>query len=246
MADLPNFMPEAILETEDEPAEEQHQEQSSGLTADQLKDILAEQRQANVDALRQVLQGPQRGVPLQEDDPLAGLDLRVDVEGLPHPAGDLNGFLQGLQERQGKVFKNALAQAVTQATTRAAQTAHAVATDQSVQDRAMDMIKDAAPDLDDDVIQFAAQQVANQYRERGMDPMAALRSDVQGVSQEILDYADSRFGGREAQPLTRKANRTGGIPASRGRAPQPKNVPEDAGDMVRELKEWQATKARLY
>jgi hypothetical protein len=255
---LPTFMPQTILETDDEaePGDSEGSESKPvGMTAEQLQEILANQRQLSENSLRQILQGaqPKNGVPLQEEDQFP--ELKVDPVGLPHPASDLEGFIKGWQERSDKALKSVLAQVTQRVTERAVTQASQVADTKSLTNRAFDMIREVAPDLDDDVIQFAAQRVAEGYRERGVDPMSALRADLVGVAQEVLDYADSRFGARpedaETRPLQRRGSngsggRTGGISPGRGRLPQPApRGEESAGDMVAELKQFQH-KARIY
>lgn len=234
------FAPEHIAETEDEIPQEQEQQSSGGLSKEDLAEILAEQTRLNAENLQRVLQGSRpAGQPLQEEIRAPGLTL----EGLPHPQSDLEGFYKGLSDRLAQRDQSL----VEQVTSRTQQQVSTATENQSLFHRAEMLIREAAPDLADDVLAFSAQKIADSYRERGVNPLDALRGDLTGVAQEILDYADSRFGGAPEQPLQRKGGgRTqvlGGGGARAPRKPAPREP--DATNVVQELRQIQS-ELRLY
>jgi hypothetical protein len=167
------------------------------------------------------------------------------LEGLPHPAHDLDGFHKGLAERLAQRDQGL----VEQVSQRASQSAREVSQHQSLLNRAESLIREAAPELDSDVIAFSAQKVANDLRSRGIDPVQALRDNVTEVAQAVLDYADNRFGGGEEKPLQRKTSGSGRTQVLGGggaRAPRPKARNEDEGtNIVQEIRKMQ-TDLRLY
>jgi hypothetical protein len=65
--------------------------------------------------------------------------------------------------------------------------------------------------------------------------MAAMRADVVGVAQRILDFADATLG-RTAETSPRGEGRTGGMLHSRPRTPTQPRAQEVPGDMAAELK----------
>jgi hypothetical protein len=220
--------------------EEAAPEAPTGLTAEGLREIMDEQRRLSEENLARILQGPTRGQPLQEEIRAPGLSL----EGLPHPSVDLDGFHKGLAERL-EARDRSLAEQITQ---RATATAQEVSSTQALVGRAEQLIKEAAPDLDDAVIEFAAQKVANEMRSRGLDPAAELRSNTLGVAQMVLDYADEHFSG---DTLTRTKASSGngrtqvlGGAGRRGPAPKPRADDENS-NIVSELRKMQ-TDLRLY
>ena len=247
---LESPLPDRIFETDDDVEDLTADGQvPTGLTADQLKEILASEREANEARMRQVLGGQaQRGVPLQVEETFP--EINVDATGLPHPSVDIEGFLKGYGERTNKAMQEALKEVAGRVRRDAVQTAQVVSGNQGLVQRAFDLIREAAPEMEDDVIGFAAQKVADNYRAQGLDPMQALSTDLIGVAQEVLNYADMRFGGGGQEPAPKSrggGNRTGGIRGGAGMRGNPRSQPrdEDPGDMVGELREFQ-TKNRIY
>src|SRR5271165_2577087 len=152
---LPDHRMDFLAETE----EDEHTEESAtsaGLTAEQLADILAENRRSNEDLLRGIL-APKAGVPLQNDEiEIPGISL----EGLPYPdahdPATVTAFNKGLTERMA-ARDRALMEQLSQRTARqvTAQTGQ-----QTAMQRAEAMIRDANPNLPDKLIEMAAMEVA--------------------------------------------------------------------------------------
>jgi len=235
--------PEHLLETDDDlPADPGGGE--GAVSMDQLREILADQNRLNQEALRAILQGTAK-TPLQPEDQFP--ELNISAEGLPHPGADLDGFIKGWSERTNAAMKEALQGAVNRAATQATATATAAVDQKALTQRAFEMIKEAAPEMSDDVIGFSAMKIAEQYRAQGIDPLTALRSDVVGIAQAVLDYADERFGAgtdMSAQQLQRRGpgggNRTGGLPGTGGARRSRQPAPEDAGDLTKDVRTFQA------
>lgn len=243
---LESPLPDRIYETEDEEIVPDAAP-STGMTREELRDALAAERDAGEARMLRVLGGlVPKGVPLQQEETFP--EINVDPTGLPDPRHDIEGFLKGYGQRTNLAVQGALKDVVGRVRTETVHTASAVSTNQSLVQRAFELIREAAPEIEDDMIEFSAKKVADSYRAQGIDPMAALSNDFMGVSQEILTYVDTRLGLNETQPLVRRggANRTGGIRGGGGGRGAPRKVAEeDAGDMVTELRAEQKEK-RLY
>lgn len=236
MTDFPADQPLFLAQTDDEVEEQQPQT----LTADMLREILASQNELTRNIVREAV--APKGQPLQQE--LVVPELAISFEGLPDLRVDPDGYHQEIARRYQDAGRRALTQTVEQA----GQIARNAATDQAVQDRALGMIKDAAPELPDELIAVASQAIANQLQAQGEDPRAALRSRTQEVAQSILDYADNLIsqatGGQRLQ--RGEAHRTGGMVAPRRRQPSaPKQEAPDPGDFLAEMKAEQK-RLRIY
>lgn len=241
MADV-EFMPQTILETEDE---HEAQEAPQGLTPDTLQAILAENRRANEAMVRNAV--GQR--PLQQDS--VAPELKLSLEGLPDPATHPREHSVALAKRAEETFGAALARS-TQAVEQ--RVARQIA-DKDVIARANAMIMAANPNLTDAVVGFASQQVIAQMRAEGIqDVMGELRRDTEGVCQRVLDYTDDMAaqltgGQRPARvPNGETDGRTRGLVAPRTRSaarPRASADAEDGRQMFKELTSLQS-KARIY
>ena len=147
---LESPLPERIFETDDEGNDDDvgpNTAVNAGLTADQLKEILASEREANEARMRQVLGGQaQRGVPLQVEESFP--EINVDATGLPHPSVDIEGFLKGYGERTNKAMQEALKEVAGRVRRDAVQTAQVVSGNQGLVQRAFDLIREAAPEME--------------------------------------------------------------------------------------------------
>lgn len=242
MADI-EFMPQTILETEDEHEE---QEAPQGLTPDALQAILAENRRANEAMVRNAVGQRQ---PLQQDS--VAPELKLSLEGLPDPATHPREHSIALAKRAEETFGAALARSTQAVEQRVARQM----ADKDVIARANAMIMAANPNLTDAVVGFASQQVIAQMKAEGIqDVMGELRRDTEGVCQRVLDYTDDMAaqltgGQRPARvPSGETDGRTRGLVAPRTRSaarPRPSADAEDPRQMFKELTATQS-KARIY
>lgn len=114
-------------------------------------------------------------------------EVSLDVNGLPDPSQDRDGFLRGLAERLGKTVTQVQESAVQRAT--AAATAAAGQHD-SV-NRAWARLQQKYPDLADhtDIVQLAAGQFSNEMQAKGLDPQAALAGDMEAFVDSVASRA---------------------------------------------------------
>lgn len=249
MAD--DFLAETLAEAEEE-LEAAEQGGESVDTAELLRQLISDNRAANEDLIRRVTggaAGPQRGVPLQADDPLK--DLEFSLEGLPDPAIDPAAFHKGYAERA----RVAVGRAIQTVEQRAAAHTQRVLSDKQVLDNTNAMLKAANPNLTDEVIGMASGVIAARLQAAGRNPMDELKRDTEGVAQQILDYTDELAsqlaGGRRAAHAPQPANRARGLVSGRNRVPAPpRQADKDAAAkdplaLYKDLQEIQR-KARIY
>jgi hypothetical protein len=237
--------PETFAETEDEEFLGTTEEERDNFTREDLAQVLADQQRLSDERLEKILRGAQpKGQPLQEEIKVPGLS----YEGLPHPTHDLDGFLKGLEERRTAREKVLIDQVMRQTEQRVEQRTDQKVQAQTLFQRAERLLQEAAPELSEDQLGYAATRVADRYKARGINPQEALQSDLVGVSQEVLDFALETFGDREEEPLIRtggRGNRTGGITPSGGRLPKPKAKETEPTTLVQEIRQFQVDN-RLY
>lgn len=239
------YLPETLLETEDDLGTGEDAEGGGLVTAETLKAILADNHKANADLIRQMTTRPG---PLQSD--AVAPELKFTLEGLPDPQMDLNGFYKGVSERVSTVVGSALAQTRQAATRDAAQ----IVSDSAVKAKADAMVKAAIPGVTDEIIGVAAGIVANRIRSEGKDAMAELRSRTEDVAQDIVDYigdmAATLGGGRSGRldDGSRDSGRTRGLVQPRARAATRQATAADREDPRAFYKEFTAMqqKARIY
>lgn len=218
MAD--DFLASTLAETEEE-LEAAEQDGATVVTAEDLRQLIHDNRQFNADLIRRVTGGsqqPQRGVPLQQDDPLK--DLEFSLEGLPDPAIDPAAFHKGYAERARMAVGRAM-QTVEQ---RAAANTQRVLSDKQVLDNTNAMLKAANPNLTDEVIGMASGVIAARLQAAGRNPMDELKRDTEGVAQQILDYTDelaSQLSGGRRAAAPQPTNRARGLISGRNRVPAP-------------------------
>lgn len=237
MADLERDDP-LFIGVSEEPDEPEEKDQP--LTAKMLKEILGQQNDLNERLVRNVV--APRGQPVQEE--IAAPELLIDLTGLPDPNMDPMGYTREYTKRLGESAKAALGKTVQQAGNLARETA----SQQSAVDRAMALIRDAAPELPEELITVASAAVAKQMQANGLDPRTEIREHTQQVAQDVLDYADdlvSRASGVSSTSRNRGVERTGGMLSPRARRQAPPKQEEKPGDMFAEMKELQK-RARIY
>ena len=210
------------------------------LTREQFDEIMrqnAEEAARNREILAAVLNPP---TPVVAD---TLPDVQIDINGLPDPAMDRDGFLRGLGERLSGTVKQIDERARAAATSQVSQAQSAA----SLIDEAWGQMQAAHPELAEHpaLVDALSRRWADQQRAAGRDPIAMLQRDFEGTTRSVGDFVMGELG-----PLLPAAkepaedHRTGGIPSTRARGPaRPAGPPP--GTLVDDLKDFQS-RARIY
>lgn len=243
MAD--DFLASTLAETDDT-IDELEGEQKESKTEEMLRRILDENRVANADLIRQVVGAnkAQPGKPLQEDDPLAGIEIKTDD--LPDPAHDPAGFHREYAKRAHGAMRTA-AQRIEERTMARMQR---TLTDRELFDKAETLVKTSQPDASKEVIAAATKVVADRLVAQGKDPMSELRGNVEGIAQDVADYIDdlrSQLAG-ERRRSEGGNSRARGLNGSSPRTPTARKPAEKAHDPLELLHDIQKMQRehRLY
>lgn len=218
------------------------------LTREQFDELIrsnAEEAERNRQIMSQLLH-PQPVVAAAPQLP----DVSLNIDGLPDPAYDRDGFLKGLSGRLSDTVKQ-VQERVTAAATSTVQQAQ---TTQARLDEAWAMIQREYPETAEfpDLVDAMARRWADGQRSRGVDPMQLLARDTAAVAHEVGAYVADQLhlirgegdqGGQPAQP--QPATRTAGIPGGRPRGGAPRQNDAPPRTLVDDLKDFQS-RARIY
>lgn len=195
--------PQEILETEEPEAPED----DAPLSRKELAELLTAEGKKNADLVASALgRRVEAGRPLQQDNIIP--DINISLEGLPDPA--VHGAAAFHAEYMKRVNESAK-QFGTRITDMAAQKATQAANDAKAVGKVENLIREALPNVRQQAVDFAANQIATQLQQQGLNPMAELRSRPDEIAQDIIDYiGDMGATGkarrqRDPEPLDRGA-----------------------------------------
>lgn len=162
----------------------EQQPQFVQISQEQWDEMMANQqaeRERNQELMQMLLTGNQQGQQGQQQPGLPPIQL--DVNGLPDPREDYEGYQKGLADRMGKAFQEMQTRATDQATARLEE----VRGNENLLNQAWAKIGEAYPDLAEvpEIVETAASQVYNQYAARGVNPQLAFRQDMDGMIEAI-------------------------------------------------------------
>lgn len=156
------------------------QEQFDKLIADQN-----EERKRNQEMWSRVLTQPTQEQTMQEDP------ITVDLNGLPDPTADNEGFNKGLGERMSQAY----AKMAERAERKALESVRGVQEGDQLFNNAWNMLGEKHPELKEfpDLVESAANKVYADLRGRGIDPRHAFRNDMENVVENIATKAMDTF-----------------------------------------------------
>lgn len=215
---------------------------------DKMIDAQNSERKRSEDMWKHMLQtGPQAR---SEQLAPAAPQFEVDLNGLPDPSVDVEGYHKGLGERLGKTYKDMVQQAIKEAgDVRNSEQSQANLMDTAWKRLAENNSEVAAHP---EIVEIAANKYFAGLRQQGLDPMRALSLDMDGVIAEVAASASGIINGirgDDAPDPNRDSGRTtmlsgNGSARSRAKAKATENV-EQPGDFLAELKKLQREQ-RLY
>lgn len=227
------------------PKPDASQPQMVTISKEQLDELLAAQR----DGIRDILTGagprqPQPGSPAVEPT------FELDLNGLPDPAQDREGFLKGFAERTGKMIGVVRKQTLEDARN----TATDVATQQRVVTEAWQDLSERYDDVAPykAIVKAVADDYAAELRAKGVDPGQEIMSNttryVDEVGKRTRSMVAELRGEASDNDAPPEASRTGGIITDRAngtgrgtRAPQR----QQTTSFIDEIKTLQA-KSKIY
>lgn len=216
------------------------QDQNQNTEDDKFATIIEQQnkdREANERRWQQVFRGNRQPERETTPDPV-----NIDINGLPDPRVDTDGFFKGLAERMGKT----IGQVRDQATNVATQAATQAAQREALFNNAWQTMQERYPDFKQypELVETGVSRMLQEFARDGIDPVAALATDMDGVIEQVaakVNATVSKIKGFQDgdEPDEETSGRTRMVD---GRSPRTRTRGRDddsAPDFVSQLKEAQ-------
>lgn len=174
----PNKMPEPPVSDE---GDDNKPEPVSREEFDRVRADLAKANEQNAELLRSALQGQRAPVAKPVEPALP--DLKINLDGLPDPAEDKDGFLKGFAQRLGPLVTAAQANAAKLAVASAGAAINA----DNLIDKAWDMLKDKYPELSkhEDIVETAVRGYTASLQAKNIDPSSYLATNMEQFVKDI-------------------------------------------------------------
>lgn len=213
----------------------------------QLAEMRAAQdaeRRSNQELMARMFAGSPAQQPVARQQP----QVAIDLDGLPDPRDDYEGYHRGLAERLGKTMTDMRTAVRDELNNEQQETA----TTKDLFDRAWNRFSERHEDLAKfpELVESATAQVFSDLRQTGVDPMRLMQLNlddvIDRVGGRVQEYVSRIRGNPDTETNPEAGGRTqmldGASPKPRGRQAEPAARPSDFLDSLKKLQAEQ----RIY